>query len=83
MPEAFRDAFDEAAFHDLPGAVFFTVFFEDAGDAFGAFGAGPVNFDFEAVVAVGEVARTPCGGFEDGGAAESPVGDEEGALGFE
>ena len=83
MPEALGDALDETAFHDLPSAVAFAVFFEGGGDGFGVFGAGPVDLDGEAVVAVGEVAGTPSGGFKDGGATEAPVGDEEGALGFE
>ena len=62
VPEAFRDAFDEAAFHDLPDAILFTMSIEDEGDAFGGFAAGPVDLDLEAVIAIGEVAGTPGGG---------------------
>ena len=63
VPEAFGDAVDEAALFDFPGAVCFSAFFEDGGDGFGVFVGGPVDFDFEAVVELGEVAGAPGGGF--------------------
>ncbi len=79
-PKAVGDPFDEGTFGDGASAVIFAFREENGFDFVRSKGAGPVYFEGKLVVALGKEASIPCGKFEDGWSAQSPMGDEDGTF---
>lgn len=79
-PEADGDALNEGALRDGSGAMIFALGVEDGFDLLGEQVASPIDLEVEAVIAVGKAASIPGGKPKNPWAAESPVGDEDGAC---